>query len=296
MINGTSHLQRDFDMVMVCLPHNWLSTVEWGNEKLRRAMVKHIRHFDRPAHYLRVIALFDTPFWEGKVKGSWFMTDAFGGACVYIEGSRHNVGKKGVLNWLIAGSDALAYVNLPHDQLIDTALKTLPKEFGDARQHLVEARVVPWISSVNALPGGLPVRDALTNHVPEPKEHPGLIVVGDYLFDSTLNGLLDSSDMASDIVLTQVMRRRYETVSPNKWRRSTRSCRRLCRSRQRKSTGPISIITAPPAPMPMSGSASRTGLYCRHDAHGVGRKGHVQAARRRVGQRGTRWRAARAGH
>jgi SAM-dependent methyltransferase len=54
----------------------------------------------------------------------------------------------------------------------------------------------------------LPVRDVMTNHRPEPKQHPGLVVVGDYLFDSTLNGLLDSSDAATDIILTELMRLR----------------------------------------------------------------------------------------
>jgi SAM-dependent methyltransferase len=54
----------------------------------------------------------------------------------------------------------------------------------------------------------MPVRDVMTNHRPEPKDHPGLVVVGDYLFDSTLNGLLDSSDAATDIILTEMMRLR----------------------------------------------------------------------------------------
>jgi SAM-dependent methyltransferase len=61
---------------------------------------------------------------------------------------------------------------------------------------------------VNAIPGGLPVRDVMTNHRPEPKQHPGIVLVGDYLFDSTLNGLLDSSDAATDIILTEMMRLR----------------------------------------------------------------------------------------
>jgi SAM-dependent methyltransferase len=61
---------------------------------------------------------------------------------------------------------------------------------------------------VNALPGGMPARDVMTNHRPDPKEHPGLVVVGDYLFDSTLNGLLDSSDAATDIILSEMMRLR----------------------------------------------------------------------------------------
>jgi SAM-dependent methyltransferase len=50
----------------------------------------------------------------------------------------------------------------------------------------------------------------MTNHRPEPKQHPGIVVVGDYLFDSTLNGLLDSSDAATDIIVTEMMRLRRD--------------------------------------------------------------------------------------
>jgi SAM-dependent methyltransferase len=113
-----------------------------------------------------------------------------------------------VLNWLIAGSEALAFANLGDQELIDAALKSLPASLGDARAHFMEGKTHRWLSSVNALPGGMPARDVMTNHRPEPKQHPGLVVVGDYLFDSTLNGLLDSSDAATDIILTEMMRLR----------------------------------------------------------------------------------------
>jgi SAM-dependent methyltransferase len=137
------------------------------------------------------------------------MSEAFGGCCVYNEGSRHDVGRHGVLNWLIPGSDALAFANLSDDELIDAALKSLPTSLDKAREHFLEGKVHRWLSSVNALPGGLPARDVMTNHRPDPKQHPGLIVVGDYLFDSTLNGLLDSSDAATDIVVSEMMRLRH---------------------------------------------------------------------------------------
>ena len=112
MMNGKGPETREFDLVLVCLPHSWLATLGWEGEVLRRSMVKHIAYFDRPAHYLRVSILFDEPFWGEQIPGSWFMSEAFGGCCVYNEGSRHDVGKHGVLNWLIAGSDALAFANL----------------------------------------------------------------------------------------------------------------------------------------------------------------------------------------
>jgi len=217
MMNGKGPETRDFDLVLMCLPHSWLSTMGWEGEALRHSMVKHVAYFDRPAHYLRVSILFDEPFWGEKIPGAWFMSEAFGGCCVYNEGSRHDVGKHGVLNWLIAGSDALAFANLSDQELITAALKSLPASLGNARAHFMEGKIHRWLSSVNALPGGLPARDVMTNHRPEPKLHPGLVVVGDYLFDSTLNGLLDSSDAATDIILTEMMRlrrARAQTAKP----------------------------------------------------------------------------------
>jgi monoamine oxidase/SAM-dependent methyltransferase len=208
MMNGKGPETRDFDLVLMCLPHNWLATLSWGDEQLRKAMVKHVAYFDRPAHYLRISLLFDTPFWGDKIPGAWFMSEAFGGCCVYNEGARHDVGKYGVLNFLVAGSDALAFSNLTDQELIDLAIKSLPTSFGDARDHFREGKTHRWLSSVNCIPGGLPARDVMTNHRPEPKNHPGFVVVGDYLFDSTLNGLLDSSDAATDIIVTETMKLR----------------------------------------------------------------------------------------
>jgi monoamine oxidase/SAM-dependent methyltransferase len=208
MMNGKGPETRDFDLVLMCLPHSWLATMGWDGEDLRKSMVKHVAYFDRPAHYLRISILFDTPFWGDKIPGAWFMSEAFGGCCVYNEGARHDVGRHGVLNWLIAGSDALAFANLDDKALIDSALKSLPASLGDARGHFIEGKTHRWLSSVNALPGGLPARDVMTNHQPDPKQHPGLVLVGDYLFDSTLNGLLDSSDAATDIIVTETMRLR----------------------------------------------------------------------------------------
>ena len=208
MMNGKGPESREFDLVLLCLPHSWLATLGWEGEVLRRSMVKHIAYFDRPAHYLRVSMLFDAPFWGEKIKGSWFMSEAFGGCCVYNEGSRHDVGRNGVLNFLIAGADALAFANLSDTELVEAALKALPGSLGDARAHFMEGKVHRWLSSVNAIPGGLPARNVMTNHRPEPTQHPGLVLVGDYLFDSTLNGLLDSSDVATDIVVSETMRLR----------------------------------------------------------------------------------------
>jgi monoamine oxidase/SAM-dependent methyltransferase len=210
---------REFDIVLFCLPHNWLATIEFDGEKLQKAMVRHVAHFDRPAHYLRVTLLFDKKIWEPQVKQSWWMSDTFGGCCVYVENTRHRYPEgMGALGWLIAGCDALAYANLSKEQLIDAALDSLPPSMGDARRHFVEGHIHRWISSVNAIPGGVPVRGPRENHLPEPDEHSGLFVTGDYLYDSTLNGLLDSCDIASDLVVSELTRLRYQRQLENEAR------------------------------------------------------------------------------
>lgn len=191
--------QADFDVVFTALPHNCLSTIEWAGEDLRKAMSRFIAYYDRPGHYLRATVLFRTPFWRDEIKDSWFMLDAFGGCCVYDESARHDSGPYGVLSWLIAGTDALNLGNYRNTEVIEMVLDSLPEELRSAADGaFLEGRVHRWMASVNGQPGGTPVRDTRSAHLPDAKNHPGLFMVGDYLFDSTINGVLDSADYATD--------------------------------------------------------------------------------------------------
>jgi monoamine oxidase/SAM-dependent methyltransferase len=195
--------QEDFDAVFTALPHNCLSSIEWGGkwsgETLRKAMSRFIAYYDRPGHYLRVTILFRTPFWRDTIDDSWFMLDAFGGCCVYDESARHDAGEYGVLSWLIAGTGALNLSNFDKCKTLALVLDSLPEPLRTAAQaSFLEGRVHRWMASVNGQPGGIPVPDTRAAHVPEPSEHPGLFMVGDYMFDSTINGVLDSADFATD--------------------------------------------------------------------------------------------------
>src|SRR6201994_2595793 len=49
MMNGKGPETRDFDLVLVCLPHSWLAPMGWEGEELRKSMVKDIAYFDRRA-------------------------------------------------------------------------------------------------------------------------------------------------------------------------------------------------------------------------------------------------------
>jgi len=195
----------EFDAVLVALPNYWLPRIDWGGERLAGAMAAHHKYYDHPAHYLRITALMLQPFWRDHFQESFFLHDAFGGCCVYDEGSRHDTGGYGVLGWLLSGDDAMVMGNLPDDVLIRKAIDSLPTPLiGRARELFIEGKVHRWIATVNGRPGGEVVKGAKARHRPDAKEHPALIVVGDYLFDSTINGTFDSADIATDLAVREL--------------------------------------------------------------------------------------------
>lgn len=195
---------EEFDFVVAALPNNWLLGIGWGGELLAGAMERHHAHYDHPAHYLRVSLLFRTPFWRAHIAESFFMLDAFGGCCVYDESSRNGDGDHGVLGWLLGGEPALTLSNLPDAELIPMMLASLPESLRNGSEHIAEGRVHRWCGSVNGLPGGVPAQKMEARHQPEPLEHPNLFVVGDYLMDSTINGVLDSADFVAEWIVEEM--------------------------------------------------------------------------------------------
>jgi monoamine oxidase len=203
LVAGGVEREADFDAVIVALPHHALHLIDWRGEALRRAVIDHIRHFAHPGHYLRVSVLFDSPFWRDELRGSWFMLDAFGGCCVYDEGTRHEAGPYGVLGWLLAGSHALGATNLSNDDLVRMVLDSLPGALSSrARDACLESSVHRWAGAINAAPGS-PFRDLATAQRPEPIEHPELIFVGDYFLDSTLNAVVHSARTGVELLSTE---------------------------------------------------------------------------------------------
>jgi monoamine oxidase len=204
---------EEFDFVVVALPNNWIPAIDWAGAELADAMHRHHRHYDHPAHYLRVSILFERPFWRDRIADSYFMLDAFGGCCVYDESSRNGSASHGVLGWLLAGNAALNMSNLPDAALIEAAMDSLPRCLRGGREWFLEGRVHRWVNTVNGLPGGFPMREPDSRHQPEPVNHPRLFVVGDYLFDSTINGVLDSADVAAEWVLEEIAETPAATLS-----------------------------------------------------------------------------------
>jgi len=200
---------EEYDYVVVALPNACVPLIEWGGDALGEAMHRHCARYDYPAHYLRVSVLFREIFWEKAFQDSYMMLDAFGGCCLYDESSRNGCKTAGVLGWLLAGDEAMIASNHTDEQLIRRAIDTLPSFLQRERKLFVEGKVHRWIGSVNGRPGGVPMLDMESRHVPEPAR-PNLFAVGDYMFDSTINGVLDSADFVAEC-LTEKIEARLST-------------------------------------------------------------------------------------
>ncbi|QDU29244.1 protoporphyrinogen oxidase [Anatilimnocola aggregata] len=185
--------EDDFDYVVLALPHNRFNTVAYRGETLAAALRSHHAHYDYPTHYLRITILFEQPFWRTSCTDSYWMLDKFGGCCLYDESSRDPNITHGVLGWLLAGQAAEEMSDRDDEELLAQALDSLPFFLEPGRHTMLEGRVHRWTGAVNAIPGGLQARTLDRRHQPEPEDHPNLFVVGDYLFDSTLNGVLESA-------------------------------------------------------------------------------------------------------
>jgi len=197
-----NYLADDFDAVFICLPQHWLKSILYGGE-LARVMDKHSSYYAHPGHYLKVAIHFENKFWaEQFADTAYIKLDAFGGCCVYDESYRYSYGKTGCLNWLLGGSNAEAMSNYSDNLLVRRMIESLPHELArKGRKLILEASVHRWVGTVNGEPGGKHIVDLVEKHVPSPKSYPEIHVVGDYLFDSTLNGLLDSADISTSLFL-----------------------------------------------------------------------------------------------
>ncbi len=193
-----------FDAVFLCVPNHWLTQLDFKSERLDAAIHRIVAHYDLPAHYLRVTMLFIRPWWdELNIHGDFFMLDRLNGCCVYNESYRWRSQKGHALSFLVAGQDALLLCSSDQsdEDVVDYVLDCLPDCMRDAaHSFLIEAQVDRFVGSINAQPGGWPSKDLREEHQPEPEEHPDLYIVGDYLFDSTLNAALFSANTAVNIL------------------------------------------------------------------------------------------------
>jgi monoamine oxidase len=193
--------EHTFDAIVCALPYRRLKSVSWRGGDLSRAMEAHIAHYRFASHYLRVTLLFREPFWREVFDESYFVTDAFDGVCVYDESSRFDAKGYGILSFLLGGRSAFRWHMWCDGVIVRAALKALPAAVASGRHFFIEGRVNRWIRCVSRQPGGRPIMGLWQRHLPEPKTHGGFFAAGDYHFDSTINGALDSGKICAQMAL-----------------------------------------------------------------------------------------------
>jgi protoporphyrinogen oxidase len=196
------HQSEEFDAVVVALPIDPLKKLVFLDSSLASAVQNHIVHHDHPADYLRITILFEKPFWKSWLHDSYCMLDAFDGCCLYDESSRIPEAQHGILGWLLGGTAAQEMAKCSDEELISAAINSLPSHRDEAKKLFCEAKIHRWLGAVSAQPGGFQQRGTDAKHCPDAGTCPHLLVVGDYLFDSTLNGVLDSADYAAGWITT----------------------------------------------------------------------------------------------
>jgi monoamine oxidase len=204
--SGGAYNSAVFNGVVVAVPNHWLGQICWCCEPLEGKLQHTLEHYDLPAHYLRVSMNFSERWWTRlQIPGEFWMMDVYNGCCVYDEERRWGEGPGHVLSFLIAGGDAL--LNCAHGQsdecIVKELLRRLPSFMRCAEDYLIEAQVDRFAGSINAQPGGWPAEELEGEHYPDPEGHPRLVIVGDYLFDSTLNAALISANTAANLILKE---------------------------------------------------------------------------------------------
>lgn len=203
-------LEREFDHLVVALPHAAILGIEYRDLRLDAAIRRHHVHHDHPGHYLRITARFESPRPATGDEDGFWMLDAFGGCCLYDELAGAPEPPEGaIFGWLLGGDAARHAAGQDDAGLIESALASLPAWLRPAGVP-AETRVHRWIGSVSAMPGGERWWSLEARHRPEPVAHASLLLVGDYLFDSTLNGALDSAEYAAASIAADLARTREE--------------------------------------------------------------------------------------
>lgn len=204
-VQSTQSLARqNYNFAVVALPHDQILRLDYRPHSLQRSVAAHHQHYHHPAHYLRITILFEKPFWRPFMQDSFCMLDQWDGCCLYDESSRDVGCQQGVLGWLCAGQSAIDLARRSDEELIEMALATLPQRWPDPRLYFCEGRVHRWLNSVNAMPGGRHILPMHERHQPDGKQFPNLYWVGDYLFDSTLNGVLESADYVAEQIACRI--------------------------------------------------------------------------------------------
>jgi monoamine oxidase len=186
----------DADAVVITTSPVAMDYYEFTDEDLAIATQAHSKRYSKMTNYLRVSFLFQDRFWAKDFPEDYFVHDCFKGATVYDQ-SWMNSGR-GVLSWLLAGSEAADLSALNDSDVIRAVIDQFPPAIKRKVHRGIDARVDRYMNGVSRQPGGLPLLPYLQRH--KPCEDKALYFTGDYLYDATINGAYESACRVVDYI------------------------------------------------------------------------------------------------
>jgi hypothetical protein len=170
-----------------------LRSIRWEPSDLADDLRRHIEHHDYPAHYLRVTLLLHEKVWDAAFPEDYFVSTMLGGTTVYDKTTRVGGQENPMLSVLVAGQNALEMARAADSDVVEAVVDSLPKSAGIDRKGVRAYAVDRWLYDlgVSRLPGGQPVLQLDRRHEPS-VSFPNVFTVGDYLYDTTINGALDA--------------------------------------------------------------------------------------------------------
>ncbi len=186
------------DFVVVAATPYDVKKIEFRPPAAAEAVRRHLEHHDMSTHYLRVTFLTKDRCWKAIAPEDYFVTDAFEGVTVYDQTRLVPDGKPyGIMSWLLSGKPAAEISKLPDAEICRRIMAAMPPPLVKAVGQPLECKVDRFMNAVSRQPGGLPILPDNDKHTPC-RAFRNLIFTGDYLYDSTLHGCLESATTAAD--------------------------------------------------------------------------------------------------
>jgi monoamine oxidase len=211
---GGTTRRFEADFVLATPPPTQLINISWSPGTLATSIKKHIEHHYYPTDYLRATILFRERTWAETFPESYFVTEGLGGVTVYDKTVPYNSGEAPILSLLIAGSHATELSKEPDDQVLQSAMRALPKELGVDERSIIASEIDRWQNDqgVSRMPGGVPLLSLHDRHLPA-REHPQLFILGDFLYDTTINGALDGAKFVINSICGKVSGTESDSVA-----------------------------------------------------------------------------------
>jgi len=214
-VTYTGELTRRFhaDYILVTPPPLSLDTICWTPTPLESAIRAHIRHHRYPADYVRVTLRTTERVWADELPEDYFVCQGLGGTTVYEKSILSDSQEIPILSLLIGGRHATELAHRPDGEVFHRVLQALPDEAHIDRNLVSTFRVDRWTNEVGVsrLPGGVPLRPLAKRHAPS-ADYPNVFMLGDYLYDTTINGALDACVFVTKSICENVMGRKVDSI------------------------------------------------------------------------------------